>query len=330
MLRMPEFAVHQPLTAAEAVDLRATLPQSLYIAGGTDLLPNLKHHLHAPAHLVSLGRVKDFAGIERKADGTLRLGAGTTLHDLATSEVAQKEVPGLARAASLIAGPQHRRMGTLGGNVMLDTRCLFYNQTAHWRRALDFCLKKDGTWCHVIGSARSCVAAQSSDTVPMLTALDARVEVLLPGGDRREVALLDLFTKDGRFEQNHTLPAEALVTAVFVPPRAQAHRSVYRKVRARGAVDFPQLSVALSGAFDGSTCTALTIVVGATMPFPKVIDHTSEAVGTTLDDAVADKIADHVYRQVKPQPQLHGDPSWRRHMARVEARRGLAELVGAA
>ena len=330
MLRMPEFAVHQPPTATEAVELRATLPGSLYIAGGTDLLPNLKHHLHAPAHLVSLGRVQGFSGIERHPDGTLRLGAGTTLHALATSELVQAEVPGLARAASLVAGPQHRRMGTLGGNVMLDTRCLFYNQTAQWRRSLDFCLKKDGTWCHVIGSAKSCVAAQSSDTVPMLTALGARIEVLLPGNERREIPLVEVFTKDGRFEQNHTLPSEALVTAVLVPPRAQAHRSVYRKVRARGAVDFPQLSVALSAAFDGRTCTGLAIVVGATMPFPKVIDHTDEAIGTTLDDAVADKIADHVYRQVKPQPQLHGDPSWRRHMARVEARRGLAELVSAA
>src|SRR5688572_17106366 len=110
MLRMPEFAVHQPPTAAEAVELRATLPQSLYIAGGTDLLPNLKHHLHAPAHLVSLGRVKGFAGIDLQGDGTLRLGAGTTLHALATSEILLREVPGLAKAASLVAGPQHRRM----------------------------------------------------------------------------------------------------------------------------------------------------------------------------------------------------------------------------
>jgi len=329
VLRMPEFEVLQPTSAADAVALRASLPGSMYVAGGTDLYPNLKHHLHGPSHLVSLGRVEGFSEVVAESDGTLRLGAGATLHTLATSELVRQEVPGLALAASLVAGPQHRRMGTLGGNVMLDTRCLFYNQTLHWRQSLDFCLKKDGVWCHVIGSAKACVAAQSSDTVPMLTALGARLDVLLPGGERREVSLADLYTKDGRFEENHTLPAEALVVAVLVPPRRAGHRSTYRKVRARGAVDYPQLSVALAGAFDGNVCTALDIVVGATMPFPKVISHTTEAVGTTLGDDVAERIADHVYKQVKPQPQLHGDVAWRRHMARVETRRGLAELRGA-
>ena len=128
MLRMPAFQVHQPTTAAEAVRLRVDLPASMYVAGGTDLLVNLKHHLHRPEHLVSLAKLTDFDTIQQ-TEGTLRIGAGVTLHQLTTDALVQAEVPGLATAAGLIAGPQHRRMGTLGGNVMLDTRCLFYNQT---------------------------------------------------------------------------------------------------------------------------------------------------------------------------------------------------------
>ncbi len=326
MLRMPPFQVHAPTTAAEAVALKAELPDSLYVAGGTDLLPNLKHRLHTPSHLVSLASVRGFAELTREGDGTLRLGAGATLHALATSELLQREVPGLADAASRIAGPQHRRMGTLGGNVMLDTRCLFYNQTSDWRKALGYCLKKDGTWCHVIGSAKACVAAQSSDTVPMLVALGASIEALLPGGQARLVALGDLFTKDGRFEQNHALPADALVTAVVVPSRPAGHRSVYRKVRARGAVDYPQLSVAIAAGFDGDVVTALEIVIGAMLPFPKPLAHTQAAVGTRLEDDVVAALADHAFKQARPQAQLHGDPDWRRHLARVETRRGL-ELI---
>lgn len=325
MLRMPEFQVHLARSAAEAVALRSTLPGSLYVAGGTDLLPNLKHQLHAPAHLVSLEHA-GLAGIALEPDGTLRIGAGTTLHAVATDDTVRRELPGLARAASLVAGPQHRRMGTLGGNVMLDTRCLFYNQSLHWRTSLGYCLKAEGTWCHVIGSAKACVAAQSSDTVPVLVAADARIEVLLPGNVTGQVPLRSLWTKDGRVDENRTLPAEALVTAIVVPPRASGHRSTYRKVRSRAAIDFPQLGVALIGAFDGDRCVSLEVVVGATMPFPKRVDHLDPLLGVPLDDAVIERIADHVYRQVKPQPQLHGDVAWRRHMARVETRRGLQQL----
>ena len=146
MLRMPPFELHLPTTASEAVDLRSALPESMYIAGGTDLLPNLKHRLHAPQHLVSLSEVEGLDAISMAHDGTLEIGARSTLHAIATSELLLQEVPGFPEAAGVVAGPQHRQMGTIGGNVMLDTRCLFYNQTAEWRTALGNCLKKDGDW----------------------------------------------------------------------------------------------------------------------------------------------------------------------------------------
>jgi len=326
MLRMPPFELHLPTTAVEAVQLRQSLPESMYVAGGTDLLPNLKHRLHTPQHLVSLSEVAGIGAIVVTDDGTLEIGARSTLHDIATNALLLREVPGLAEAAGLVAGPQHRQMGTIGGNVMLDTRCLFYNQTAEWRTALGFCLKKDGDWCHVIGSKKACVAAQSSDTVPMLVALDARLRVRLDKDESTEVPLRELFTKDGRFDRVHTLPHTALVEAVVIPPRRPGHRSVYRKVRARAAVDYPQLGVAISGSFDGSNCTELEVVIGAIMPQPKRLKHMKKAVGTQLDDELIDVLAAHGYKQIKPQTSIHGSPQWRRHMARVELTRGLRDL----
>ncbi|HHO49576.1 MAG TPA: 4-hydroxybenzoyl-CoA reductase subunit beta [Deltaproteobacteria bacterium] len=326
MLRMPEFEVHHPTTPEEAVALRAELPGSMYVAGGTDLLPNLKHRLHEPPHLIALSRLSGLDRIEQDPDGSLILGASTPLAALAGSELLAASVPGLVEAAASIAGPQHRRMGTLGGNVMLDTRCLFYNQSRPWRQAVGGCLKKDGDWCHVIGSAKACVAAQSSDTVPMLVALDARLRALLPGGERRELPLLELFSRDGRFEQRHTLPPEALITHVHVPSPGAGHRSTYRKVRARSAVDYPQLSIALAATLEGERCTALQVVIGAMLPQPRPVPGLHALIGEALTDEVCEAIAEKAYKAARPQPQLHGEPSWRRHLCRIETRRGLQQL----
>jgi len=321
MLRMPEFEVHLPRTASEAASLRRSLPDSMYVAGGTDLLPNLKHWLHTPKHLVSLSAVDELVGIELLGDGTLRIGAGTSLHAVATSEVVRREVPGLASAAGAVAGPQHRRMGTLGGNVMLDTRCLFYNQSEEWRRSLTYCLKKDGDWCHVIGSSKRCVAAHSADTVPVLLAVGASIET-----DEATLPLDDLYVMDGRYEQNRSLDPAALVRAIVIPPRPSGHRSVYRKVRSRGAVDFPQLGVGIAGSFDGDVVTGLVGVLSAVLPKPKAIKGFEAAVGTRLDDRVIDDLAELAFKQTHPQTSLHGDPAWRRHMVRVEVRRALRDL----
>ena len=162
----------------------------------------------------------------------------------------------------------------------------------------------------------------------MLIALNARIRVRTSISEVEDVALRGLFTKDGRFELVHTVPHTALVEAIVIPPRSPGHRSVYRKVRSRAAVDYPQLGVAISGSFDRSTCTALEVVVGAIMPQPKRLKHMDKAVGTELDDALIDVLATHGYKQVKPQTSIHGSPQWRRHMARVEIARGLKILRG--
>lgn len=324
MLRMPAFTLHHPRTADEAVALRSE-PGAYYLAGGTDLLVNLKHRLHEASTLVDLSGVPGLSGVEHTA-GHVRIGALTPLARIAEHPLVQSSLPGLAEAVSSIAGPQHREMGTLGGNVMLDTRCLFYNQTEAWRTALGKCLKADGDWCHVIGSPKGCVAAQSSDSVPMLTALGAVLELRTAPGQVAEVALADLFTKDGRYDRMLSVPRTSLLEAIRIPAPGPGHRSTYRKVRTRAAVDFPQLGVAVAARFDGDLCADLRIVLGALLPAPRSLPDLPEAIGVHWDDAVIAGLADRAWKLARPQRSVHGDPAWRRHMVRVEVTRALQAI----
>lgn len=325
MLRMPEFQVALPSTVQEAARLMSELDEAMFIAGGTDLLPNLKHGLHQPSHLISLSGIQEMKGITLGDDGTLHLGASTTLDTLASDPNVLSALPGLAVAAASVAGPQHRNMGTIGGNIMLDTRCLYYNQSLPWRKSLGYCLKKDGDWCHVIGSKATCVAAHSADTPPVLLATGAILCFETVDG-AVEVPLKDLYQQDGRYLNNHSIDRSTLLTAIKVPPRASGHRSTYRKVRARDSVDFPQLGLGLAGGFDGSVCTELVAVISAVMPKPKFLKKMDQAIGTSLDDATIDALADATFKQVRPQSSIHGSPAWRRHMAKVEMRRALVTL----
>ncbi len=325
MLRMPEFEVHLPKTHAEAVHLRSNLPDAMYVAGGTDLLPNLKHQLHTPKHLVSLQHLEGFSGIDQR-DSAIVIGAGTPLQTVADSSEIQRLFPGLSQAAASVAGPQHRRMGTLGGNVMLDTRCLFYNQSLPWRQALGFCLKKDGDWCHVVGSKATCVAAQSSDTVPMLIALGASVRFEDTSGSSL-LSLEELFEQDGRYESVHATSATALLTEISIPMPFPGQRSVYRKVRQRQAIDFPQLGIGIASSFENDVCTSLRAVVGALMPRPRMLKGMERAVGRPWDDALIADLAQECFQQVRPQRNLQGDPAWRRQLAKVEMERGLRALL---
>jgi 4-hydroxybenzoyl-CoA reductase subunit beta len=323
MLRMPEFEVLHPTTPEEAVALCAAHDGARYVAGGTDLLPNLKHGLLQPPHLINLRSIASLKGISRKESGGFVLGALTSLHEIAESESVQSALPGLSQAAGLVAGPQHRRMGTIGGNVMLDTRCLYYNQTPAWRHSLGYCLKAEGDWCHVIGSKATCVAANSADTVPVLLAMNAKLH-LMTGSGALVMELAQLYQQNGM--ANHSIDPHTLITAIEIPPQGAGHRSVYRKVRARNAIDFPQLGLAVVATFDGTRCTALSAVINAIMPKPKVLKKLEAAVGTELPDDVIKALGAAAFKQTRPQTSIHGDPAWRKHMARVEMQRALKAL----
>ena len=196
MLRLTPFSVHHPTSAQQAVQLHKELEETRYIAGGTDILPNIKHGLLAPPNLISLKNVSELQGLHRDEDGSIWIGASTTLHDLSEHPIVRESLPALANAAASIAGPQHRRMGTVGGNIMLDTRCLFYNQSAQWRHALGYCLKAEGDWCHVIGSKATCVAANSADTVPVFLSVGAELQLMTEAGTTR-LSLDELYNQNG-------------------------------------------------------------------------------------------------------------------------------------
>ncbi len=315
MLTLPRFEWCRPASVDEVLRVLAGRPgECLLVAGGTDAVPNLKHRLHEPKVLVHLGGVAEMRGIEER-DGALELGALVTLDAIANEPRVRGAFPALATAASLVASPQIRHMGTLGGNLCLDTRCTYYNQTFFWREALGFCLKKDGTRCHVVPQGKRCVAAHSSDVAPVLIALDAEVEIASAAG-RRWLPVDAFFVGDG-VHNNVLVPGE-LVTRVRVPAAARTLKSAYRKLRPRGAIDFPMLSVAVAAATEAGRVRTLRVVVGALGARPKVLGGLEPvlaeyAIGAELVERVA-KVA---HQQCRPLANVPYDEGWRHEMVPV-------------
>jgi 4-hydroxybenzoyl-CoA reductase subunit beta len=328
MLTLPMFDVVTPRTLDELLAHLATEPaSSLLVAGGTDAVPNLKHRLHEPRTIVHLGGIEELRFIRDGAAG-LELGALVSLTTLATDPVIIKDFPILARAASLVAGPQLRNMGTLGGNLCLDTRCTYYNQTYFWREALGFCLKKSGTVCHVVPGGKRCVAAHSSDVAPALIALDAEVEIAGPAG-RRMLAVESFFVADG-IHNNVLVPGE-VVTRVVVPARSRGLRGGYQKLRPRASIDFPMLSVAFVARMQGDRCESARLVVSAIAAKPRLIGGVDALVsGRPLDDATITALAAAAAKQCHPLINVAYDADYRQAMVPVYVRRAIRDALGAA
>ena len=324
MLPFPSFSYEAPRSLDEALRCLSE-PGSIVMAGGTDLLPSLKHRLLAPSCLVSLRCITDLKEITTLADGSLAIGSGISLRDVSRNTTIQRDYPALALACRTVATPTLQGMATLGGNILLDTRCLYYNQTEFWRRSLGYCLKAEGTWCHVVGGPKTCVAAQSSDTVPVLLALDATLELLGPTG-LRTLPIRDLYRFNGM--DHLTLAKGELLTAITIAPPAGL-RGSYQKLRTRDSIDFPQLGVAIVGSWDGPVPSALTLVIGAANPQPKPVRGLEPFLGVPMDAERAAAVADLVFKQTRPQESVHGDAGWRRQMAAVFTRRGLLALADA-
>src|SRR5438034_8482157 len=268
MMRLPCFRFHAPRTVREAAELLASTPGAMLVAGGTDLVPNMKRRQQVPGTLVGLRRVAELRTITRGAtlsaspanDDELTIGAGVTLTELVRDGRIRQGCGALWQAAAQIATPHLRNMGTLGGNLCLDTRCNYYDQNYEWRKAIDFCMKKDGETCWVATSSPRCLAVSSTDTAPALIALGAGVTLVGANGTRT-IPVSDLFRNDGIHYLTRQ-PTEIL-EAVQVPALS-GWRSTYWKLRRRGSFDFPVLSVAAAAriATDG-TIEAVRIVLGA-------------------------------------------------------------------
>lgn len=325
MLPLSPFRLEQPVTVEEALAHLGVDPQGTRLcAGGTDLVPNIKHGLHTPNVVVHLGRVGGLKDIQHQ-DGVLRLGSMVTLHGLSQDEMVQRHAPGLAQAAAMVAGPQIRRMGTLGGNLCLDTRCLYYNQTHFWREALGHCLKKDGTVCHVVAGGRRCVAAASNDTATMLLALNASVTIQSVRGTTT-MPLGQFYVADG--VHNTVLKPDELVVGVQVPTHPR-RREGFAKLRHRAAIDFPMLNVAVCVALDhGGAVERLGVAISALAARPVVLD-TARFVGRALDPALLEEVATLAHTRCVPLTNICDDPLWRREMVPVLVRRAWNDAVRA-
>ena len=273
MLRLPPFEYHAPSNIAEAVALKAELGDSaMYSAGGTDLFPNMKRRQFTPQNLIGLTDLQELRIIsEEKSANGLLIGSGVSLSEVAQHAEIRERFPALAQAAALVSAPQLRNMGTLGGNLCLDTRCNYYNQTFQWRKALGFCLKKDGDTCWVALSSPKCLAVSSSDCAPVVLALNAEFNLAGPEG-QRTVAAAEFYKNDGADFLNKT-PDELLVSIRL--PEHEGWKMNYKKLRRRDSIDFPILGVATalrleSSGSKGATldCAEIRIVLGAVASAP--------------------------------------------------------------
>lgn len=331
MLRLPQFGVTMPDSVAGVIEALQANPGARIVAGGTDILPNLKHWLDEPPLLVSLANVRELRSIAREGE-VLRIGAGMSLREIAEHDELRSWFPSLAEAAGLVASPLIRNMGTLGGNVNLDTRCRYVNQTAFWREAIGGgCLKSEGNVCHVVPGGQNCVAAMSSDCVPVLISLGATIVLVGPQG-RRELPLDKYYKPDGTDHTNR-LPGE-LTTELRVPLAKGARRAAYAKWTVRKSIDFPLVSIALCFELERddvhAKVAAASVVVGVLGAKPRVVSGLESVQGKPLSDpALARAVADAVHKQCKPLENVPYEAPYRRQMLAVYTRRAIEQLVAA-
>ncbi len=326
MLRLPAFTYVSPKTLEQALRAVADAgPDAMLVAGGTDLYPNMKRRQFEPSVLVGLRGVRDLAGVRPAASGGIAIGAGTTLTAVSRHARVRGDYAGLATAAGAVSTPQLRNMGTLGGNVCLDTRCNYYNQSYQWRKAVNFCMKKDGEICLVAPGSSRCWAVSSSDTAPVLWSVGASVRLAGPGGERT-IPISALYRDDGI--QYLTKQPGDIVTEILLPP-ADGLRSVYLKLRRRGSFDFPVLGVAAAVRMDGETVREARVVLGAVASLPREAAEASALlVGQRLTPDLIERAAEAAYRPAKPLDNTDFGHPYRKKMTRVFVARALRRLAG--
>jgi 4-hydroxybenzoyl-CoA reductase subunit beta len=316
MMRLPPFEFAAPSTVSEAVAAMAAAGKDgMYVAGGTDLYPNMKRRQMTPRVVVSLMEIPELHQISGTPASGMKIGACVTLTELCRHAALLQHYPALTYAASVISTPLLRNMGTIGGNVLLDTRCNYYDQNYEWRRGINFCMKKDGEICWVAPSSPRCWAVQSSDTVPVLVAMNAQLRLVGPKGER-VVAAGAMFNDDG-IHYLHKAPDE-LLTNIELPAADGSWRAGYRKLRRRGSFDFPVLGVAawvkgeLGGAVDD-----VRLVLGALGSAPLRATKAEDLLrGRPLDDDSIRAAAEAAYGPARPLDNTDFHYTWRKQMVK--------------
>jgi 4-hydroxybenzoyl-CoA reductase subunit beta len=324
-MSLPPFEVVRPRTLAAALDALGHYgPDAQIVAGGTDLIPSMKQQLFAPRVLVDVKGLRDLDYIRYDPASGLEIGALTRITALADSPAITRRFPVLHEAAKAIASPLLRNMGTLGGNLCLDTRCLYYNQSAFWREALGYCLKKDGSVCHVAPGGKFCWAVFSGDSAPALLALGASVQLAGPRGSR-EVLAENLYSNDGIARMNKA--QDEMVVAVRVPSSMAGWQGTYKKLRIRQSIDYPLAGVAVMMRKDErGVCLDARVALTGVNPAPRAVRAAETLAGKTYNPELVEQVAHEAIRTGKPLRTSASTPEYRRHMVRVFVQRALRQL----
>ncbi len=326
MLRLPPFRYLAPRDVEQAVHMLAQEgEQAMLVAGGTDLYPNMKRRQFTPAVLIGLRAIQSLKGIAGSPEQGMRIGAGVTLTTLANHPLIQRYYAALATAAGSVSTPQLRNMGTIGGNLLLDTRCNYYNQTEFWRHSIGYCMKKDGDVCLVAPGSPRCWAISSADSAPALVSLGAQVRLVSERGER-VLPVRELFRDDGI--NPYTMEKDELLAEILLPP-ADGWRSTYLKLRRRGSFDFPILGVAAALRFnDDETVADARLTLGAVASHPvEANEAAAQLLHRPLSRELIDTVALSAARSAKPLDNADLTINYRKQVTPVFVRRALEQLM---
>jgi 4-hydroxybenzoyl-CoA reductase subunit beta len=324
-LSLPQFKLLRPRTLDEALSLLAkhageSPAATRVVAGGTDLIPSMRQKLFEPEYVLDIRNVAGLKDI-RQTDRGVEMGALASLTSIEQSALLRRRYPVLTEAAATVASPLLRNMGTIGGNICLDTRCLWYNQSLTWRKGCGFCIKKDGDLCHVAPGGTKCWAVFSGDTPPALLCLAAEIEIASASGSRR-MPLSDFYTGEGDAYRN--LRSDELLTQIFLPESSADYRGVYRKLRVRGSIDYPLAGVAVVMKKSNGHIADPRVAITAVNPAPLLVKGAGELLaGQTLDEASAEAIGDLAAKMARPLTTSALTPEYRREMIRVFTKRAV-------
>lgn len=333
MQRLPKFKYQMPDTIDEAVSILNDYGRgAMLVAGGTDVYPKMKRKQFRPDILVGMKKLTDLRKISGDHQSGMVLGAGATLTEIAEHPEIRQHYTGLATAAGVVSTPVLRNMGTIGGNLCLDTRCNYYDQTHEWRKSIGWCKKAPGDGleseqvpCRVAPGSPVCLAVSSTDTAPMLIAMKAEITLVSKNGERR-VPVGTLFGTDG---MNYmTKQPDELLTEIHLPPSNGA-KTAYKKLRRRGAFDFPVLGAAVSVTASGDQVEAAKVVLGGVASFPIEVTAAEEAlVGQTLSDELIESVGQAAFKPARPMDNTDYHLYYRKKMVPIYVRRALQEALG--
>jgi 4-hydroxybenzoyl-CoA reductase subunit beta len=325
MMRLPKFTYRVSKRISDAVNMAGDVgTDAMFVAGGTDLYPNMKRRQQTPRTVISVTRLRELHQIRGDARSGIIIGSSVSLTEICEHPVINRDYRFLADAARLISTPILRNMGTIGGNLLLDSRCNYYDQNYEWRKGVNFCMKKDGDICWVAPSSPKCWAVQSSDLVPLMVAIGAKVKLVSAHGERLLDAG-DLYNNDGIQYLNKR--PEELLTEIHLPPR-NGMRAVYKKLRRRGSFDFPVLGVAAAlDVTDNGTVRTAKLILGGVSPAPIEVNEAEQALlGEHLDQERINAAAEACYLKARPLDNTDFLMNWRKQMARPFVQRALEEL----